>query len=514
MRNAFLLLLLLYNYSTYAQSRAFHHDATVPNHYFGYSLKLIKETPGFTPPVAARAFGYMGIALYEAVVPGIPDHTSAQGKLFELNKVTLPVKGADYDWPTVANNALAGIMDSLFRTMTHANKDSLNAIRTLYNDLAELELTPQVFQDSKAFGEAIAKDILDYSRLDGGHNAFAENFPPSYVPPVGEEYWVPFGNQVCMQPYWGSHRPFIHADTTTETTSQPPPSFSTDPGSSFYGYANQVYTTGINLTDEQKTIASYWGDGAGSITPAGHSISMLRNILISEHADLEEAVVAYAKLGIALSDAFLACWKTKYIYNLCRPVTYIQSHIDTAWLPFIPTPPFPEYSSGHSSQSGAMAEVMTNLFGDNFAFTDSTHGANFGGPRLFISFDEAAGEAAISRLYGGIHYEFSNNAGLALGRIVGENVNALFDEMEVATEDVTSIIPTLHVYPNPTTDYLLIQSEADLSGAPYLIYDNTGSVLLTGVLSSQKTEIAVNTLPAGLFFVVVDQAKTYRFVKS
>ena len=514
MRNAFLLILLLYSYSTYSQSRALHHDATVPNHYFGFSLKLVKETPGFSPPVAARAFGFMGLALYEAVVPGIPDYTSTQGRLFELNYVTLPAKGSEYDWPTVANNALAGIMDSLFRTMTQANKDSLNAIRTFYNGLAEFHLTPQVFQDSKTFGEAIAKDILDYSRLDGGHNAFAENFPASYIPPVGEEYWVPFGNQVCMQPYWGSHRPFIHADTTTETISPPPPTFSTDPGSTFYTYANQVYTTGINLTAEQQTIASYWADGAESITPAGHSIAMLRNVLISENSDLEEAAIAYAKLGIALSDAFLACWKTKYIYNLCRPVTYIQSYIDSTWLPFISTPPFPEYNSGHSSQSGAMTEVLTNMFGGNFAFTDSTHGANFGGPRMFSSFDEAAGEAAISRLYGGIHYEFSNEDGLSLGRIVGANVNALFDELNVATEDVSVINPALLVYPNPATDLLLIQSEADLSGAPYVIYDNTGSILLSGILSSQKTEIAVGTLPPGMFFVVVDQAKTYRFVKS
>ena len=514
MKNSLLLLLLFYSYVAHSQSLANHHDATVSNHCFGFSLKLVKETAGFTPPVAARAFGYMGLALYEAVVPGIPGHISTQGRLFELDYVTPPIPGTEYHWPTVANNALSGIMDSLFRTMTDDNRDSLYAIRDLYNSIFEFELSPQVFQDSKTFGESIAKDILDYSRLDGGHAAFAENFPPGYIPPIGEEFWVPFGNQVCMQPYWGSHRPFIQADTTLETTSPPPPPFSTDPDSAFYTYANQVYTTGLTLSMEQQTIAAFWADGGGSITPAGHSISMLRNILIAEQSDLEEAAIAYGKLGIALSDAFLACWKTKYIYNLCRPVTFIQTHIDSTWLPYIGTPPFPEYCSGHSSQSGAMAEVMTNLFGDHYVFTDSTHGANFGGPRIFNSFEEAAAEAAISRLYGGIHYEFGNNAGLVLGQIVGNNVNALFEELNVATEDVSAVHSDLTVYPNPATDHLLIQSEIDLTGAPYVIYDVNGGVQLSGVLASPKTEIVVNTLPAGLFIVVIDQGKAFTFVKG
>jgi hypothetical protein len=479
-----------------------------------FSLKLVKETVGFTPPVASRAFGYMGLALYEAVSPGMPDHISTQGKLFGLDYVTQPIPGTVYHWPTVANNALSGIMDSLFRTMTVENRDSLNAIRIYTTRCLNLNCLPQVFQDSKSFGESIAKDILDYSRLDGGHNAFSENFPSGYIPPMGEAYWVPFGNQVCMQPYWGSHRPFIQADTTHETTSPPPPPFSTDPGSAFYTYANQVYTTGLSLSAEQQTIADYWADGGGSITPPGHSISILRNILVSEHSDLEEAAIAYSKLGIALSDAFLACWKTKYIYNLCRPVTFIQAHIDSTWLPRIGTPPFPEYCSGHSAQSGAMAEVMTNLFGDHYVFTDNTHGTNFGGPRVFNSFEEAAAEAAISRLYGGIHYEFGNNAGLDLGKIVGNNVNALFDELNVATEDISAVHSDLTVYPNPATDHLLIQSEIDLTGAPYAIYDVNGRIQLSGVLASPKAEIVVNTLPAGLFMVVIDQGKAYTFVKG
>ena len=389
MRTLLLSLALVISFGVFAQD-AKYYDSDVADHYFDYSLKLVKETMGFSPPVAARAFGYMGLTLYEAVVPGIPSQLSTKGVLYEFNTVTAPDPNADYHWPTVANNAMAMIVDSLFRTMTAANRDSLYKVRDHYNNTYQGQISIDAYDDSKAFGEAIAIDVLNYSRTDGGHNSFAENFPSSYIPPVGPDLWVPFGIQTAMQPYWGTHRPFIQADSSTSVISPAPPAFSTVPGSVFYLAAYEDYTIGNNLTPEQTTIAQYWADGGGTMTPAGHSISMLNNILVEKEANLEEAAIAYAKLGIALSDAFLACWKTKFIYNLSRPVTYIRSHIDSTWTPLIGTPPFPEYPSGHSSQSGAMATVMSGIFGDAYVFIDSTHGTNFGGPRSFSSFQEAA----------------------------------------------------------------------------------------------------------------------------
>jgi len=499
-----------------AQSYAKTYDSSVPNHYYNFSLKLVKETPGFSPPVVARAFGFMGLTLYEAVVQGIPTHISTQGIMYELMNVTLPDPGADYHWPTVANNALATILDSLFRTMTQVNKDSLASIRNDYNSLFQAQVSAQVFNDSKAFGEAVALDIFEYSRIDGGHNGFASNFPADYIPPVGPDLWVPFGMQVCMQPYWGSHRPFIEVDTSSSTISPPPPPFSTEPGSTFYEAANQVYITGLNLTPEQTTIALYWADGGGSITPGGHSISMLKKILTDEGANLEQAAIAYAKLGIALSDAFLACWKTKYIYNLCRPVTYISGHIDSTWLPLIVTPPFPEYPSGHSSQSGAMGTVMTDIFGPSYTFTDHTHGSNFGGPRSFDSFDEAAQEAAVSRLYGGIHFEFGNMAGLTLGTIVGNNVNELFDQLNVATKQVEDQAANLLMYPNPTLDLVYIKSDPALIGANYYLLDLYGKILMKGKLLHEVTTITIGQFTPGMYlFKVGDNFRqTYRIAKS
>ncbi len=509
-------LLLFINFSLQAQSDANTYDASIANHYFEFSLKLVKETPGFTPPVAARAFGYMGLTLYESVVPGIPSHITTRGVMFGLTDVTLPEQGVDYHWPTVANNALAMIVDSLFRTASAANKDSLLQIKSYYNDLFASQISAQVFNDSKAFGEAIGTDILDYSRTDGAHDAFAHNFPADYVPPAGESLWVPFGMQQCLQPYWGENRPFIESDTSAETISPPPPPFSTEPGSVFHDYAMEVYNTSQTLTPEQSNIALYWADGGGSITPPGHSISMLKNIMVDENFNLEVAALSYAKLGIAVSDAFLACWKTKYIYNLCRPVTYIRANIDTAWLPLMNTPPFPEYPSGHSSQSGAMGAVMTDLFGSSFAFTDRTHGSNFGGPRSFDSFQEAAEEAAISRLYGGIHFVFGNQAGLNLGNIVGQNVNNLFAQVNVSTENPTDVSANLLIYPNPVQDIVTLKSNADMVGSSYQLLDMYGKVVSRGLIGDEVTTLSIQHLSAGMYILQAgeDLADTYKIVKN
>jgi hypothetical protein len=202
------------------------------------------------------------------------------------------------------------------------------------------------------------------------------------------------------------------------------PAFSTDTASDFYSAALEVYHVGIALTDEQKTIVDYWSDGAAATgTPAGHWIAIVSQISRNNDLSLAAAAEAYARVGIAVHDAFIACWNAKYIYNLQRPVTYINDNIDGGWTPYIVTPVFPSYISGHSTQSAAAARVLTDMFGI-MSFTDTTH-LDHGlvppqEPRTFNSFDEAAAEAAISRLYGGIHFPFDNNDGLASGRCIGQ----------------------------------------------------------------------------------------------
>jgi PAP2 superfamily len=180
------------------------------------------------------------------------------------------------------------------------------------------------------------------------------------------------------------------------------------------------------LMPEQRAIAAFWSDDPGATpTPPGHSISIATQVLRRERASLALAAEVYAKTGMAVADAFIACWFQKYRYNLLRPVTYIQRLIDPAWVPALVTPPFPEYTSGHSVQSGAAFAILTDLFGDGYAFVDHTHDDRGLAPRSFVSFRDAAKEAAISRLYGGIHFRAAIENGLEQGRCIGEVVNAL-----------------------------------------------------------------------------------------
>ena len=217
-------------------------------------------------------------------------------------------------------------------------------------------------------------------------------------------------------------------ESATECAPPWHPGFSTDPDSTFYAAAFEVYQTGLNLTDAQKTIAQYWADGVGATgTSSGHWMAIVGQIARNDGLSLAAAAEAYAKLGITVTDVFITIFHAKYQYNLVRPVTYIQDNIDQTWLPYlVRTPSNPSYSSGHSTQSRAAAEVLTDLFGDK-AFVDTTHIDHHlippQDPRAFNSFKEAAAEAAISRLYGGIHYAFDNNDGRSSGRCVGEAIN-------------------------------------------------------------------------------------------
>jgi hypothetical protein len=270
----------------------------------------------------------------------------------------------------------------------------------------------------------MAEAINFWSRDDGAYAGFSTNFPSSYVPPVGPGLWVPTGPQSALQPYWGQNRCFAIGTGDACDPGAPPP-YSTSMTSTFYAQALEVYNTVNGLTQEQRDIANWWADGGGTVTPPGHSVSILTQIVRRDSVKLDKAAEAYAKMGIAVADAFISCWECKFRYNLLRPVTFIQANIDPNWMAFIATPPFPEYSSGHSVQSGAAATILTSLFGDDVSFTDMTNVSLGLAPRTFGSFHEAAEEAAISRLYGGIHFRAAIETGIQQGRTVAGFVNGL-----------------------------------------------------------------------------------------
>jgi hypothetical protein len=194
--------------------------------------------------------------------------------------------------------------------------------------------------------------------------------------------------------------------------------------------AMEVYATtgdmGTNLTVEQSEIALFWADApVATGTPAGHSMYICMQVAQQMGLDLFYTAEAYARVGVAVADAFITCWYAKFDTQLMRPITYIQRYIDPTWDPMLTTPNFPTYTSGHSTESGAAARVMADLWGDSVTFTDHTHDSRGLTPRTFGSFTEAAMESAVSRLYGGIHFQFDNDDGFALGQEVGTQVSAV-----------------------------------------------------------------------------------------
>jgi hypothetical protein len=399
-------------------------DAAVPSAWFALMLRLIRQTPGYSPPVASRALGCAGVSLYEAILPGMPDHLSLSHAINGLPPMRSDGRNAAYHWPSVANATLAQMARNLFPTAPASLQAEIDALETgLVSDVPL-----GVRERSVERGRAIAGAIHDWSKSDGGHEGYLRNFPTDYDPPTGPGSWVPTlpTFQRALQPRWGANR-CMALSTASACDPGPHPPFSTAPDSAFFAEAVEVYDAVNSLTAEQRAIALFWSDDPGmTATPPGHSLSILTQILRAQDRSLADAAEAYAKLGIAVCDAFIACWQVKYAHNLLRPITYIRDTIDPGWGDPLPltTPPFPEFTSGHSVQSAAAAKVLTALFGA-MPFTDRTHEARGLPARSFASFDAFADEAAVSRLYGGIHFRSAIDRGLAQGTCIGSTVAAL-----------------------------------------------------------------------------------------
>jgi membrane-associated phospholipid phosphatase len=403
-----------------------HSGAAVPVSWYQFQFKLIRETPGFSPPVAARALAYTGIALHEAIVWADHNGYSLNGQLNGLYNVPRPERYKKYNWAIVANTALRNITEKMYPNMSSANHnllinlDSANYLSNIGNSSNE-ELSR-----STSYGYRVADSIYAWSTTDGGKDGYLNGFPTDYVPPVGPAFWVPTPPQFqrALLPYWGNNR-LIVRPRRPETANIPHPVFSTDTASAFYKAAFFVYNKVNTLTPEENTIALYWADGGGTFTPPGHLLAITAQLITDNNLSLTEAAKLFAQAGISVNDAGIVCWKYKYKYNLLRPITYIQRHIDPSWGSLIVTPPFPSYTSGHASFTGAAGTVLAGYFGDNYSFTDNQKVPEGFTPRSFNGFQQMIEEASISRIYGGIHYQFDSEVGAQTGGDVGRRVLSL-----------------------------------------------------------------------------------------
>ena len=397
--------------------------------WYKMSLALVRHTPTYAPPVASRSFAYLGVTAYEAVASGSPNLRTLAGQLNGLESLPKRETGKPYAEAVVLQAAMALIAQQLFSNTGPTGQHAMAALEKQLHEAAGNGVDPQVAARSRSHGEAIARHVLQWSR--GDYGAVVENmgFPLQYEYKKGPAHWVPT-NAIRLQqnpllPGWGNNRTF--AMPGTSVCSLPaPPDYSEDKASEFYRQALEVYQTNQNLTVEQRAIARFWSDDAMlSVTPPGHWFDIALQIFARDQVPLEKTVDVLARLGVTVGDAFIGCWREKYAYDLLRPVTYLGRVLDPQWEPLLNTPPFPEYPSGHSTQSGAAAAVLTQMFGENFAFDDATGKADGLAPRHFASFSAAAEEAGISRLYGGIHFRAAIDNGLTQGRCIAAFAIAL-----------------------------------------------------------------------------------------
>ncbi|WP_165958302.1 vanadium-dependent haloperoxidase [Segetibacter sp. 3557_3] len=390
-------------------------------------LTAITAIGKFSPPLASRIYSYTSLASYEAFRFQKPGARSLVKDLKGFPQMPLPDKNRKYDYLLAATKAFFTVA----KQITLA-KDTITSYEgKVYGAFKNL-LRNDIFENSMQFGELVGNAVLKRASMDKYDETRAR---PKLVESQEPGKWrrTPAGYLSALEPYWGQILP-LALDSAAEIKAPLPPPYSLEKNSAFYRAATEVYEIGVTLTEERKMIAKYWDDnplvkdsadkefGSKKITPVAHWIGIAGIACKMKNFSAMEILKTYAITSVAMHDAIITSWSQKYLHNVIRPVTVINEFIDSNWHSFLQTPPTPEHSSGHSSISAAAATILTYTFGENFAFEDTSDLAYIGMRRRFSSFNSAAQEVSISRVYGGIHYRTGIEAGVTQGRAVGEYV--------------------------------------------------------------------------------------------
>ncbi|MGN7886376.1 vanadium-dependent haloperoxidase [Dyadobacter sp. 22481] len=386
----------------------------------------------FSPPVASRIYLYANAAAYETLVLGNEGYKSLYGQANGFPRIEAP-REKDLRASGDINYKLAALY-AFFRTggqlvfSEPMLKDSAESILASCGEHDEA-----VYQNSLRLGEMVSDSILAWAARDN-YAATRKKRRYTYSKEKGKWMPTPPGYIDAVEPYWSQIRP-VSLDSAAQFKPIPPPAFSTEPGSVFMKEVKEVYDRTRSLGKEEILIASFWdcnpfylntqghlNFATKKLSPGGHWISIAGQTMESAGKNWIESSAVYLLTSIALFDGFISCWDEKYRSQFIRPETVINAHMDEKWRPLLQTPPFPEYTSGHSVISAAAAEVLEARLGANFAFDDHTE-TPYGLPvRHFASFAAAAEEAGISRLYGGIHYRAAIVNGQKQGRGIGLQV--------------------------------------------------------------------------------------------
>lgn len=384
----------------------------------------------FSPPVASRIYAYSMLSGYEAMRPGYPEYKTMAGILPDFPECPAVDLNLEYCFP------LSGISAMIFtaKALVFSENKVSDLEDEFFQYFSELGIPADIYERSILFGKSISEHVLAWSKTD--NYAQTRSLPKYTIKTDDPSRWVPTPPSYAdaLEPYWMTQRLWA-VDSLTQFQVAPPIPFSTEKGSKFYEAAYEVYEVAKNLTKEQEATAWYWDDNPYAVdarghlmaarkktSPPGHWMNIASAACREGQRSIMESMSILFKTSVALMDGFIMTWQEKFRTNLLRPETYINKYIDPDFKPIIETPPFPEHPSGHSTISAAAAAVLGHEFGDVFTFVDSTE-VEFGmDPRTYTSFMEAAREAAVSRLYGGIHYRHGNVSGLELGLQIGTHV--------------------------------------------------------------------------------------------
>jgi hypothetical protein len=394
-------------------------------------LNDIVLTNNFPPMIASRNYAYANIAAYECMAAGNPQYRSLAG---QINGFPTMPASAIKDTQQISYHFAAVLAFCKVGEAVTFPAGSMQEFTDSLTDMMKDHGMPgAVFDNSKALADTVAAVVLQWSKKD----KYAQlRSAPKFTVLDSPGRWIPTPPMYAqaVEPHWMEMRS-LTCDSSNQFMPPLPPAYSEKPGSPFYAFANAVKKMGDSLTAEQKHIADFWDDNpfkmnvtghvmyaTKKFNPAGHWMNICGIAAQQTKTDVEENIAAHTLTSIALFDGFLICWDAKYRTNLLRPETYINKFVNTEWRPYIQTPPFPSYTSGHSTISAAAAEVLTHFYGEKLAYRDSSE-REFGiKDRNFSSFRQAAQEASISRIYGGIHYSFDcdegNKAGTKLGQYI------------------------------------------------------------------------------------------------
>ncbi|AWW00919.1 phosphoesterase [Arcticibacterium luteifluviistationis] len=403
-----------------------------------FCLTLLRETPNGSPTYGSRFVGYVGLTMYESVAPGSNSYSSIAGQLNGLGELPKPKKKSKINWTLALNAGQARIVKHLYGFAFTNNIVRIDSLESKIRDEFVPVLSEKEVAISESFGREIADAIFEWSKTDGGHGSYMKGYDSTFAWADGPGLWNPPAKGQSPIPLplhhnWGNNRTFALANQLMPIPEMIPYDYKV--GSDYYNQMKAVYDTRLNLTQEEKEIANWWGDDpAETFSPPGHSYYFASIAVKETNADIFKAAQTYAAVGMSVADAFVNCFRTKYHYNAGRPFAFIYHNISTLWELYWPEPPFPAFYSGHAVQASSAATVLTSLYGEDFEFTDMSH---VGRPddterlveykaRHFKSFNEAAEESANSRLFGGIHTPQDNEVGLIEGKEIGKNINNLF----------------------------------------------------------------------------------------